>query len=544
MSAAIGQILILLIVTVLLSIPLGTYIDRVMNGEHVFLTKVLRPVENLVNRGIGVNRDVNMSGRSYFINVVAFSVMGLVIFFIGLVITGIDPFLAFNTASSFVTNTNWQAYSGESTLTAWQQALFFTTQNFVSAGVGICVLYALVRALIAEKSSGVGNFYVDLTRVVLYILLPLAFVMTLILMSQGVVQTLKSYVIAQMVQGGTQYIPLGPAASQIAIKQLGTNGGGFFGTNSAFPFENPTVITNFVETMALVLIPMALCFAFGRAVGDRRQGRALFISMFVLMIAALVGTFLAEYNYHVAGLTAGNMEGKESRFGPGLSALWAVMTTSVSNGSVNSMHDSFTPLGGFFPMLLMQLGEVVFGGVGCGLYGMLGFVILTVFITGLMIGRTPEYLRKKIDPTDMKMAAVLCLTTPLLILVGAALGAVWPGVTQSIGNPGIHAFSELLYGYTSTGANNGSAFAGLNADTPFLNTTMGIAMILARFIPIWATLKMADSMRAKTKIAVSSATLRTDDGMFIGLLVFVVLLIGALSMFPALALGPIAEALF
>ncbi|OKL49576.1 potassium-transporting ATPase subunit A [Boudabousia liubingyangii] len=545
MNVSLIQILLFLAVSVMLAIPLGHYIDKIMHAEPTWLSKRLRPVETACYRAIGVNEDVEMSGRSYFINVMMFSAFGLLAFWLTLVFSGINPGLSFNIASSFVSNTNWQSYAGETTLQGWQQALLLTTQNFVSAAVGISVLYALIRALRGTQLRGVGNFYVDLTRVVLYILLPLATLLAIILSSQGVVQSLYNSTSATTLSGTKQYLPLGPVASQEAIKQLGTNGGGFFGANSAMPFENPTFISNFLECLAIIIIPIALCFAFGRGVKNPKQGRAIFISMFVLLIAALIGTYMAEYNYHVAGIdpSAGNMEGKESRFGAGLSALWAIMTTAASNGSVNSMHDSYTPFGGFFPMLLMQLGEVVFGGVGSGLYGMLGFVILTVFITGLMIGRTPEYLNKKIDPIDMKMAVVLCLTTPLLILVGSGVAALWPESYTNVTNPGIHAFSELLYGYTSAGANNGSAFAGLDANTNFFNLTMGLSMLLARFVPIWATLKLAESMRTKSRVAESSATLRTDSPLFIGLLIFNVLLIGALSMFPALALGPIAEGL-
>ena len=482
-------------------------------------------------------------------------------------IGGTSWHLAFNTASSFVTNTNWQAYSGESTLSYLTQMLGLTVQNFVSAATGIAVLFALIRGFIKVKQKGIGNFYKDMVRTVLYILIPLSLVIGIVIAAQGVPQTFKAYDEVELLEpieveneDGTittvtkQVVPLGPAASQIAIKQLGTNGGGFFGVNSAHPFENPTIFTNLLEMISLLLIPAALCFTFGRNIKDKRQGRAIFIAMFVMLAIALgiigyneqIGTPQAAQGTTVAMegssvYSGGNMEGKETRFGIATSATWAGFTTAASNGSVNSMHDSYTPIGGMIPMLLMMLGEVVFGGVGCGLYGMIGFAILTVFIAGLMVGRTPEYLGKKIEPFEMKMAVFICLATPVAILIGSGIAALLPATVGSLNNAGAHGLSEVLYAYSSAGGNNGSAFAGFNANTPFLNISIGLVMLFVRFVPMIATLAIAGSLAQKKKVAVSSGTLPTHNAMFIVLLIFIVLLVGALSFFPALALGPVAE---
>ena len=470
--------------------------------------------------------------------------------------------LAFNTTSSFVTNTNWQAYSGESGLSYLTQMLGLTVQNFVSAATGIAVLFALIRGFTRVKEKGIGSFWVDLTRSILYVLIPLSIVVTLGLASQGVVQNLNSYEEVQLVQpieleDGTvitkQVIPQGPAASQIAIKQLGTNGGGFFGVNSAHPLENPTIFSNMLEMISLLLIPAALCFSFGRSIKDKKQGRAIFLAMFIMLVAALSIVAVSEANatpqlaqsgmvdVSTVGQAGGNMEGKESRFGIATSSTWATFTTAASNGSVNSMHDSYTPLGGMITMLQMQLGEVIFGGVGCGLYGMLAFAIVAVFIAGLMVGRTPEYLGKKIEPYEMKMAMLVCLATPIAILISSGIASLIPEVAESLNNGGAHGFSEMLYAYSSAGGNNGSAFAGFGANTPFINITIGIVMLFARFVPLIGTLAIAGSLVQKKKVAVSVGTLSTHNALFIGLLIFVVLLVGALSFFPALALGPIAE---
>lgn len=562
-----------LVILVVLAIPLGKYISKVMDGEKVFLSKVLVPVENFIYKIMRINKKEDMTWKKYAVSVVFFSIFGFIILFLLNMLQGVLPLnpegiegttahLAFNTASSFVTNTNWQAYSGESGLSYLTQMLGLTVQNFVSAATGIAVLFALIRGFTRVKEKGIGSFWVDLTRSILYVLIPLSIVVTLGLASQGVVQNLNSYEEVQLVQpieleDGTvitkQVIPQGPAASQIAIKQLGTNGGGFFGVNSAHPLENPTIFSNMLEMISLLLIPAALCFSFGRSIKDKKQGRAIFLAMFIMLVAALSIVAVSEANAtpqlaqsgmvdaSTVGQAGGNMEGKESRFGIVTSSTWATFTTAASNGSVNSMHDSYTPLGGMITMLQMQLGEVIFGGVGCGLYGMLAFAIVAVFIAGLMVGRTPEYLGKKIEPYEMKMAMLVCLATPIAILVSSGIASLIPEVAESLNNGGAHGFSEMLYAYSSAGGNNGSAFAGFGANTPFINITIGIVMLFARFVPLIGTLAIAGSLVQKKKVAVSVGTLSTHNALFIGLLIFVILLVGALSFFPALALGPIAE---
>lgn len=571
------QMVVYCAILVLLAIPLGTYIGKVMNGERVFLSGILKPVERLIYRILKINPDEDMDWRKYSVCAAVFSVLSLVVLwailcfqkFLPLNPEGIDGtswHLGFNTAASFTTNTNWQAYSGESTLSYFSQMIGLNFQNFVSAAIGIVVLYALIRGFVRVKEKGLGNFYADMTRTVLYVLIPLSIVTALAIASQGVPQTFKQYGEVQLLEpvqveneDGTVtevtkgVVPLGPAASQIAIKQLGTNGGGFWGNNSAHPFENPTPLSNLFQMISLLLIPAALCFTFGRNVRDKRQGIAIFLAMFIMLAAALA---VVGYNEQAGtpqlaqdgavymgtvGQSGGNMEGKETRFGIATSSTWAAFTTAASNGSVNSMHDSYTPLGGLVPMLLMQLGEVVFGGTGCGLYGMIGFAIMTVFIAGLMVGRTPEYLCKKIEPFEMKMAVLICLATPIAILVGSGIAALLPATHDSLNNPGAHGLSEVLYAYSSAGGNNGSAFAGFNANTPFLNVSIGLVMLFVRFLPMFATLAIAGSLVGKKKVAVSSGTLPTHNAMFIFLLIFVVLLVGALSFFPALSLGPVAE---
>lgn len=594
------QYTVYLIILVALGIPLGAYMGKVMNGEKVFLSRILGPCERLIYRVMHVKSDEQMTAKKYALSAIFFNVIGFAILFLMLMLQGILPFnperiegnswhLAFNTAASFMTNTNWQAYSGESGLSYFSQMMGLTVQNFVSAATGIAVLFAVIRGFVKVKEKGIGSFWVDLTRSVLYILLPLAIIVAIALASQGVVQNFSPYDKVQLVEpiavdaeGGIieeavidretqtvmvdgqvvpdasivteEVVPLGPAASQIAIKQLGTNGGGFFGVNSAHPFENPTIFTNLLEMLSLLLIPVGLCFTFGRNVKDKKQGVAIFAAMFIMLTGALAvcayneqaGTPQLAQNGAVAvastdGTAGGNMEGKETRFGIATSVTWATFTTAASNGSVNSMHDSYTPIGGLVPMLLMQLGEVVFGGVGCGLYGMLAFAILAVFIAGLMVGRTPEYLGKKIEPFEMKMAVLCCLATPIAILIGSGIAALLPATADSLNNPGAHGLSEVLYTYSSAGGNNGSAFAGFNADTPFLNVSIGLVMLVVRFIPMVTMLAIAGHMAAKKKVAVTAGTLSTENGLFIFLLIFVVLLVGALSFFPALSLGPIAE---
>ena len=571
------QMIIYCVILVVLAIPLGSYMGKVMNGERVFLSRLLLPVENLIYRVLRIDKEEEMDWKKYSVCTAVFSVMSLAVLWAILCFQNLLPLnpqgmgkmswhLGFNTAASFTTNTNWQAYSGESSLSYFSQMIGLNFQNFVSAAVGIVVLFALIRGFVRVKERGLGNFYTDMTRTVLYILIPLSVVVSLAIASQGVPQTFKQYDEVQLVEpvvveqeDGTAaevtkgVVPLGPAASQIAIKQLGTNGGGFWGNNSAHPFENPTPLSNLFEMISLLLIPAGLCFTFGRNVKDKRQGVAVFLAMFIMLAAALaiVGCSEQAGTPQIAqdgavymgteGQAGGNMEGKETRFGVATSGTWAVFTTAASNGSVNSMHDSYTPFGGLVPMLLMQLGEVVFGGTGCGLYGMLGFAILTVFIAGLMVGRTPEYLCKKIEPFEMKMAVLVCLATPVAILVGSGIATLLPSTHDSLNNPGAHGLSEVLYAYSSAGGNNGSAFAGFNANTPFLNVSIGLIMLFVRFLPMFATLAIAGSLAAKKKVAVSSGTLPTHNAMFIFLLIFVVLLVGALSFFPALSLGPVAE---
>lgn len=573
MINSIIQYSLYLIILVVLAIPLGKYIGKVMNGEKVFLSKILNPIENFIYKILRIDKDEEMDWKKYSVSIIAFSVIGFVILFLLQIVQGILPLnpedikgvtwdLSFNTTSSFVTNTNWQSYSGESQLSYLTQMLGLTVQNFVSAAVGIAVLFVLIRGFTRVKGKTIGNFWVDATRSIIHILMPLSIVVSLLIASQGVVQNFSAYQEVELLQpitleDGTvitkQVLPQGPAASQIAIKQLGTNGGGFFGVNSAHPLENPTPFSNAVEMISILLIPAALCFTFGRNIKDKRQGRAIFIAMFLMLVIALSVIAVNEANatpqlaqsgvvdVSTINQAGGNMEGKESRFGIASSSTWAAFTTAASNGSVNSMHDSYTPLGGMVTMLLMQLGEVVFGGVGCGLYGMLAFAIIAVFMAGLMVGRTPEYLGKKIEPFEMKMAMLVCLATPIATLIGSGIAAVVPSVLDSLNNSGAHGFSEMLYAYSSAGGNNGSAFAGFAANTPFINVSIGLVMLFARFVPMIATLAIAGSLVQKKKVAVSAGTLPTHDALFIGLLVFVVLLVGALSFFPALALGPIAE---
>ena len=571
------QMVVYCVILVLLAIPLGSYMGKVMNGEHVFLSGVLQPVERVIYRVLKIDPEEDMDWKKYSVCAGVFSVLSLFVLWAILCfqkflplnpegIEGTSWHLGFNTAASFTTNTNWQAYSGESTLSYFSQMLGLNFQNFVSAAIGIAVLFALIRGFVRVKKTGIGNFYTDMTKTVLYILIPLSMALSLVIASQGVPQTFKQYDEVQLLEpvmveneDGTAtqvtkaVVPLGPGASQIAIKQLGTNGGGFWGNNSAHPFENPTPLSNLFEMISLLLIPAGLCFTFGRNVKDKRQGTAIFLAMFIMLAAALA---VVGYNEQAGtpqlaqdgavymgteGQAGGNMEGKETRFGIATSATWAAFTTAASNGSVNSMHDSYTPLGGLVPMLLMQLGEVVFGGTGCGLYGMIGFAIMTVFIAGLMVGRTPEYLCKKIEPFEMKMAVLVCLATPIAILVGSGIAALLPSTHDSLNNPGAHGLSEVLYAYSSAGGNNGSAFAGFNANTPFLNVSIGLVMLFVRFLPMFATLAIAGSLVGKKKVAVSSGTLPAHNAMFIFLLIFVVLLVGALSFFPALSLGPVAE---
>ena len=583
MENMVGQCLLYILLLALLAWPLGTYMGKVMDGEPLWLQKILAPCERGIYRIMGVDPTERMSWKRYLGCVLLFSLVSIAALVLLLMeqhslplnpqgIVDTSWHLALNTAVSFASNTNWQAYSGENSMSYLAQMAGLTVQNFVSAAVGIAVLFALIRGLRSGRGTSLGNFWSDATRVTLYILVPLSLVLSLLLIWQGVPQNLSPYKTVALLEPmqteeratvTEQMVPMGPQASQVAIKQLGTNGGGYNGVNSAHPHENPTPVANLLEMLSLLLIPAGLCFTFGRQIGDMRQGLAVFLTMTLLLSAAIGFAAWAEQNATPQLVQAGqvdvtaranllghagnnmqaggNMEGKETRFGIANSAIWAAATTAASNGSVNAMHDSLTPVGGLVPMVLMQLGEVVFGGVGSGLYGMLAFVLLTVFMAGLMVGRTPEYLGKKIEPYEMKMAVVVCLTTPVAILMGAGIMSLVPQVVASLNNALPHGFSEILYAATSAGANNGSAFGGLNANTPFLNVLLSVLMLTGRFVPIAAILAIAQSMAGKKTVASSSGTLSTCNGMFVFLLIFVVLLVGALSFFPALALGPVAE---
>ena len=574
MGNQILQTVLFILLLVLAAWPIGHFMWFVMEGKKNFLSPVARPIERIIYKVSGIDPGEEMTWKQYLAAVLTFSAAGLVFLFLMQLLQGLLPLnpagqggvswhLALNTAVSFVTNTNWQAYSGESTMSYLTQMLGLTVQNFVSAATGIAVLFALIRGFTRTLTKTVGNFWADLVRSTVYILIPLSFILALLLVSQGVLQNLDTYhqvdVLQPFLDNGqtisTQTLPMGPVASQEAIKQLGTNGGGFMGANSAHPFENPTPFSNLLEMLFILLIPFACCFAFGSAIRDRRQGRALLAAMLVIFVVAIGFTMYSEQagtpqllgngqvNASAVSQSGGNMEGKETRFGVTDSVLWAITTTAASNGSVNAMHDSFTPIGGLVPMVMMQLGEVVGGGVGSGLYGMIAFAVMAVFIAGLMVGRTPEYLGKKIEPREMRMAVLIILVPPVLVLTGTALAAIFPGTVNSLNNSGAHAFSEILYAFSSAGNNNGSAFAGLNANTVFFNVALAIAMLLARFVPIAATLGIAGSLAGKKHIPESPGTLATHNLLFVGLLVAVVLLIGALSFFPSLALGPIAEQL-
>ncbi|MBS0322034.1 MAG: potassium-transporting ATPase subunit KdpA [Proteobacteria bacterium] len=588
-----AQLVLYCVALTALAFPLGTWMARVIAGERTFLSPLVGPLERACLRAAGIDPAQDDGWVAYATKIVALNVAGLVVVYAiqrlqgwlplnpsALGAVGADS--SFNTAVSFATNTNWQGYAGEATMSRLTQMAALGVQNFLSAATGIAVLVALVRGFTRRNAQGVGNAFVDVTRITLHVLLPLSLVVALFLVTQGVVQTLAPDAVVQRVEPVTYTVPaalpdgsprvdaaghpvlethtattqtlaLGPVASQEAIKQLGTNGGGYFNVNSAHPFENPTPLSNFAEMLAILLLPAALCFTFGRLVGDRRQGRALFAAMAVLFVGFLAVTCIAEQqgNPRVAALgvdvtaspvqSGGNMEGKETRFGIVNSALWATATTAASNGSVNSMHDSYTPLGGLAPMVLMQLGEVVFGGVGSGLYGMLIFAIVAVFIAGLMVGRTPEYLGKKIEAYEMKMAAVAVLAPYVVVLAGAALAVATSAGRAGVANPGAHGFSEILYALSSAGNNNGSAFAGLSANTPFYNTLLGVAMWVARFWVIVPVLAIAGSLAGKKQVATGAGTLPTHTPLFVALLVGTVLIMGALTFVPALALGPVAE---
>jgi len=587
-------------VLLLLVKPLGSYMALVFAeaSDHVAPNKVLRfghGTEKLLYRLCGIDSREDMGWRRYAVAMLVFNLIGLLVVYL---LQRVQPWLplnpqhfptitpdsAMNTAISFATNTNWQGYGGESTMSYLTQMLGLAVQNFVSAATGMAILLAVIRGFTRRSAKTVGNFWVDMTRSTLYVLVPLSLVLALLLVSQGVVQNFKSYVDVPVVQTTTmteavkdaagnpvldaagkpvtkdspvttQTLPMGPAASQIAIKQLGTNGGGFFGANSAHPYENPTPLSNFFELLSILLIPAALCYTFGSMIGDRRQGWALLVVMLLILVPLLIACTSAEQagnpalsglgvDQHATAMQAGgNMEGKETRFGIVNSTLWATYTTAASNGSVNAQHDSFTPLGGMIPMWLMQLGEVIFGGVGCGLYGMLAFAVVAVFIAGLMVGRTPEYLGKKIEAHEMKMASLAVLIPCMLVVVGTAIAVMVPAGVAAVANPGPHGFSEILYALSSASNNNGSAFGGLSVNTPFWNVLLGICMFVSRYALAIAMLALAGSLAAKKHVPVSAGTLPTHTPLFVVLLACVVIVVGALTFLPALALGPIVESL-
>ncbi len=571
-ALSILQLVIYVVVLLLLAKPLGSYMANVYEGKSI-VNRVFGPAERGIYRIFGTREEIEMNWKTYALAFLLFNGIGLFVVYAlqrlqtslplnqgeQFLTTPMTPSSAFNTATSFATNTNWQGYGGEMTMTYFTQMLGLTVQNFVSAASGMAVLVALIRGFSRRTTTNIGNFWVDLTRSTLYILLPLSILVALILVSQGVVQTFNSYATATVVDKGNaaleQVIAVGPAASQIAIKQLGTNGGGFFNVNSSHPLENATPLSNFVELLSILLIPAALCYTFGKMVGDTRQGWAVLAVMTIIFVVLLGGVYVAEQSGNPAfddlnidqtassTQSGGNMEGKETRFGIANSTLWAAATTAASNGSVNSMHDSYTPLGGIVPMWLMQLGEIIYGGVGSGLYGMLIFAIITVFIAGLMVGRTPEYLGKKIEAFEMKMSSLVILIPPALVLIGTAVAVISDNGLATIWNtkPAVHGYSEVLYAFSSASNNNGSAFAGLGANTTFYNTALGICMFFARYWLAIPTLAIAGSLARKKIVPASEGTLPTHTTLFIVMLLGVVIIVGALTFFPSLALGPIVE---
>ena len=552
------QIVLLFAIVAALIKPLGLFMASVFTGERTFLTPVLAPVERGFYAAAGVDAKAEQGWLAYALSMIAFSLAGFAALYAILRMqyylplnpqgfAGMSPDLAFNTAVSFVTNTNWQSYGGETTLSHFSQMAGLTVQNFVSAAAGIAMALAVTRAFARSEAQTVGNFWVDLTRATLYVLLPLSIIVALAFVAMGLPQTLDASVTATTLEGAQQTIALGPVASQEAIKQLGTNGGGFFNVNAAHPFENPTALSNYLNIVAMLGVSAALVYAFGQMVGDRRQGWAFLAATAVLLLVGIGAIYAAE-TYGNPILTAlgvdpalGNMEGKEIRFGQAMTAAYAAVTTGLSDGGVNGMHGSFTGLGGLVPMFLIQLGEVLPGGVGSGLYGMVVFAILTVFVAGLMVGRTPELLGKKIESREMKYAMLAVLILPLAILGFTAVSAMLPFAVASIGTGGPHGLSEILYGFTSATGNNGSAFGGLTANTPWYNTTLGIAMLLGRFAYALPVLAIAGSIAAKKRIPASAGTFPTHTPLFVGLLIGIILILGGLQFFPALALGPIVE---
>ena len=566
LSNSIIQLVVYFLIVTAVSVPIGLYMARVFSHEHTFLDPVLTPIEGLIYRVSGINPEVEMGWAGYAISMLAFSLISMIFLYLlqrlqyylplnpqGL--AGVPPGLAFNTAASFTTNTNWQAYSGEQTLSYLTQMVGLTSHNFLSAAAGIAMAAAVIRGFARRSATTIGNFWVDLTRTTLWVLMPLSLIFALVLVWQGVPDNFSPYVNATTLEGSTQTIAQGPVASQEIIKELGTNGGGFMNANSSHPYENPTPLTNLLEMLGIFAIGAGLTHTFGKMVGDRRQGWALFAVMSILFFAGAAPAIWAEQhgnpqfaamgiNQHAtAGQSGGNMEGKEVRFGIVESAMWATATTDTSCGAVNSMHDSYTPLGGLVPLVNMQLGEVIFGGVGSGLYGIIVMAVLAVFIAGLMVGRTPEYLGKKIEAREMKLAMLYVLIFPTVILIPTALATVLPAGLSSMSNPGPHGFSQILYAYTEAGANNGSAFGGLNANTAFYNVTIAIVMLLGRFMMAIPALAIAGSVAGKKATAASAGTFPTDGIPFVFLLIGVIVIVGALTFFCAVALGPIVEQL-
>ncbi|RWF79251.1 MAG: potassium-transporting ATPase subunit KdpA [Mesorhizobium sp.] len=550
------QILVYCGIVFLLVKPLGGYMYRVFSGDRTFLSPILGPVERRLYRISGTSEREEQHWTTYAAALLFFNLAGFLVLY-GLQrlqgslpynpagMTAVEPGLAFNTAASFMTNTNWQNYGGESTMSYLVQMAGLTVQNFLSAATGIAIAIALIRGFTKASGKSIGNFWVDMTRCTLYLLLPLCIVLTLVYVYLGIPQTLSAYLDATTLEAARQTIAVGPAASQIAIKMLGTNGGGFFNANAAHPFENPDAISNLIQMVSIFAIGAALANVFGRMNGNQRQGWAILTAMGLLFIAGVAVCYWAEASgnplVHALGIDGGNMEGKETRFGIALSALFAVITTAASCGAVNAMHDSFTALGGMIPIINMQLGEVIVGGVGAGLYGILMYIVIAVFVAGLMVGRTPEYLGKKIEAKEIKMAMLAILCLPLAMLIFTAIAVVLPTGVASMANAGPHGFSEVLYAYTSAAANNGSAFGGLTGNTTWYNVTLGIGMLMGRFLVIIPALAIAGSLVAKKTVPASAGTFPTDGPLFVGLLVGVILIVGGLTFFPALAVGPIVE---
>jgi len=550
------QIAFMLALVVVTARPLGLFMTSVLDGRATFLDRIVRPIEERLYAYAGIDTSREQTWLGYVGALLLFNAAGFVLLYLILRLQGVLPFnpqgfaglsphLAFNTAVSFVSNTNWQAYGGETTMSYFTQMAGLAVQNFLSAATGIAIILPLARAFNRSEAVTIGNFWVDLTRTTLYVLLPLSIVMAVALVAFGVPQNLSDYTDATTIEGARQTIAQGPVASQVAIKQLGTNGGGYFNVNSAHPYENPNLWTNTIEAWAILAISLALTITFGRMIGKEREGWALLAVMMLFLAAGCAATYWAEASgnplLQAIGVAGGNMEGKEVRFGTAQSAIWAAFTTGASNGSVNAMHDSYMPLGGLVPLFLIQLGEVLPGGVGSGLYGMVLFAILAMFVAGLMVGRTPEYLGKKLEAKEVKMAMLAVLILPLVILGFSATSAVLPSALESLANPGPHGLSEILYAFSSAGGNNGSAFAGLNAATPWYATTQGIAMILGRYGVIVPVMAIVGSLAAKPKLGASSGTFPTDGILFVGLLTGVILILGGLQFFPALVLGPILE---